>query len=102
MEAAGFVDIRVEKKEESREMISNWLPGSNAGEFVVSAKIFANKPQDGRVPTAAARAEATLAKRKADDATEAKEAETKEAETKEAEKSKSPPPPATAKADGGC
>ena len=62
MTAAGFVDIRVEKKEESRSMISGWLPGSNAGDFVVSAKIFASKPKDGRVPKAAAAAEATLAR----------------------------------------
>jgi hypothetical protein len=30
-------------------MISAWLPGSDAGNYVVSAKIFGSKPKDGRV-----------------------------------------------------
>ena len=34
---AGFVDIRVIPKAESRELISTWAPGSGIEEFVVSA-----------------------------------------------------------------
>ena len=40
---AGFRDVRVELKEESREIISQWMPGSGAEDFVVSAEITARK-----------------------------------------------------------
>jgi hypothetical protein len=40
---AGFVDIQIEIKEESREVIKQWLPGSNAEDYVVSANISARK-----------------------------------------------------------
>jgi hypothetical protein len=40
---AGFVDIRVTTKEESREVIRQWLPGSGAENYVVSAEITAFK-----------------------------------------------------------
>ncbi|GMH51798.1 hypothetical protein TL16_g01088, partial [Triparma laevis f. inornata] len=39
--AAGFVDVKIEEKEESREVIKQWLPGSGAEDFVVSADITA-------------------------------------------------------------
>lgn len=42
--AAGFVDVKIEEKEESREVIKQWLPGSGAEDFVVSADITATKP----------------------------------------------------------
>jgi len=29
LEAAGFTDVRVQLKEESKEIIKQWLPGSN-------------------------------------------------------------------------
>lgn len=43
LEAAGFKDINLELKEESREVIKQWLPGSGAEDFVVSAEITARK-----------------------------------------------------------
>ena len=41
---AGFVDIRVTPKAESRELISTWAPGSGIEDFVVSAIVEARKP----------------------------------------------------------
>ncbi len=41
---AGFTDIRIQPKDASREFIRNWVPGRNAGDFVVSATIEAVKP----------------------------------------------------------
>ena len=43
---AGFADIRIKTKDESRELISQWAPGENknAGDYVVSAYIEAIKP----------------------------------------------------------
>ena len=42
----GFVDISVERKPQSRDVIKNWLPGSGAEEYVVSANIKARKPTE--------------------------------------------------------
>jgi hypothetical protein len=44
LKQCGFQDIRITTKEESRELISEWAPGSNAGHYVVSAYIEAIKP----------------------------------------------------------
>jgi len=44
LQACGFTDVKVETKEESREYIKDWLPGSCCEEFVVSAYITATKP----------------------------------------------------------
>ncbi len=41
---AGFVDIRIQPKPESRAFIKEWFPGSGAEEFVASAIIEATKP----------------------------------------------------------
>jgi arsenite methyltransferase len=41
---AGFEDIRVELREESRSFIKDWMPGSGAESYVVSAIIEAVKP----------------------------------------------------------
>lgn len=41
---AGFIDIAIEPQEESRMFIRDWVPGSDAENFVVSAKIKATKP----------------------------------------------------------
>jgi len=41
---AGFADVRVVEKAESREFIKDWLPGSGAEDFVVSANVTATKP----------------------------------------------------------
>jgi len=43
--AVGFKSIRIDTKEESREVIAQWLPGSGAEDFVVSANIVAEKPK---------------------------------------------------------
>ena len=42
--AAGFTDIRVEVKPESRELIKSWAPGRGIEDYVVSAMIEARKP----------------------------------------------------------
>jgi len=41
---AGFSDISIEPKDESREFVKDWSPGSEAEEYVVSANIEAIKP----------------------------------------------------------
>ena len=41
---AGFADIRVTVKPESREMIASWAPGLGIEDHVVSAMIEAIKP----------------------------------------------------------
>ena len=43
---AGFTEIRVTAKEESRELIRAWAPGRRVEEYVVSANIQAVKPKD--------------------------------------------------------
>lgn len=42
--AAGFVDIRITPKDESREFIRDWAPGRGVEDYVVSAIIAAVKP----------------------------------------------------------
>ncbi len=44
LEQAGFVDIRIEPKDESREFIKDWAPGRGVEEYVLSAYIGAVKP----------------------------------------------------------
>jgi hypothetical protein len=44
LKSAGFVDVVVKLKEESRDFIKNWLPGSGCEKYVVSADITACKP----------------------------------------------------------
>jgi SAM-dependent methyltransferase len=41
---AGFVDIRIQPKDESRTFIREWVPGTNIAEYLVSAMIEAVKP----------------------------------------------------------
>jgi len=43
LKEAGFGDVKVVLKEESREVIKQWVPGSGAEDFVVSAEITARK-----------------------------------------------------------
>ncbi len=44
LRAAGFTDIAVTPKPESRELIATWAPGTGIEDFVVSATIEARKP----------------------------------------------------------
>ncbi len=44
MQAAGFIDIRIAPKDESREFIRDWAPGRGVEDYVVSASIEAVKP----------------------------------------------------------
>lgn len=41
---AGFVDVRITAKPESREMIATWAPGRGIEDFVMSALVEARKP----------------------------------------------------------
>ena len=47
LRAAGFTDIAVTPKPESRELIATWAPGTGIEDFVVSAAIEARKPGVG-------------------------------------------------------
>ena len=42
---AGFVDIKIKPKDESRSFIRKWMPGANLEEYIVSAVITARKPK---------------------------------------------------------
>lgn len=42
---AGFIDIVIETQENSRMFIKDWVPGSDAENYVISAKIKAVKPK---------------------------------------------------------
>jgi ubiquinone/menaquinone biosynthesis C-methylase UbiE len=42
---AGFADIRVTPKPESRELVASWAPGRGIEKFVASATVEARKPQ---------------------------------------------------------
>ncbi len=42
---AGFVEVLIETQESSRTFIKDWVPGANAENYVVSAKIKAVKPK---------------------------------------------------------
>jgi len=42
---AGFTDIRIQPKDESREFIKDWAPGSGVENYVLSATIEAVKPR---------------------------------------------------------
>ena len=44
IKAAGFQDVRIEPKDESREFIRDWAPGRNVQDYVISASIEAIKP----------------------------------------------------------
>ncbi len=43
MQSAGFTNIKIEAKDESRDFIKDWAPGSNIEDYVVSATIQAIK-----------------------------------------------------------
>ncbi|MCB1175522.1 MAG: arsenite methyltransferase [Leptospiraceae bacterium] len=43
MQSAGFLDIQIRPKNESREFLQNWVPGSNVADYIVAAVIEARK-----------------------------------------------------------
>lgn len=43
LSAAGFADVTIDIKSESEEIISAWMPGSNAEQYVASAYVTATK-----------------------------------------------------------
>ncbi|MFC1453332.1 arsenite methyltransferase, partial [Verrucomicrobiota bacterium] len=47
LHAAGFCDVAVSVREESREFIKDWFPGNGLEGYVVSASIEAKKPEGG-------------------------------------------------------
>ncbi len=44
LDAAGFVDVRITTKDDSREFIKEWVPGMSIDQFIVSASIEGHKP----------------------------------------------------------
>ena len=46
LKRAGFKDVRVEVKPESREFIKDWFPGTGAEEYIGSANIIATKKSE--------------------------------------------------------
>ncbi len=47
IKAAGFTDVRIEPKDESKEFIRDWAPDHNVTDYVVSASIEGTKPGGG-------------------------------------------------------
>lgn len=45
--AAGFINVRITPKDESREFIKDWTPGRGVEDYVISAYIEAFKPKAG-------------------------------------------------------
>ena len=43
LKSTGFSNIRIQPKDTSREFIREWMPGSSASDYVVSAIIEATK-----------------------------------------------------------
>jgi SAM-dependent methyltransferase len=48
LSAAGFVEVRVTPRPESRDLIATWAPGKGIEDFVVSATVEARKPDKSR------------------------------------------------------
>jgi SAM-dependent methyltransferase len=46
LQEAGFHNIEIQTKDESRELISHWVPGKNVQDYIVSATIEARKPKE--------------------------------------------------------
>ena len=44
LKAAGFQDVRVTVKPESRNLVASWAPGRGIEDYVASANIEARKP----------------------------------------------------------
>ncbi len=58
---AGFVDVRLDVRRESRAFIQDWMPGSGAENYLASAIIEATRPMTTRVSDDTTRARATAA-----------------------------------------
>ena len=43
--AAGFEDIKIAVKENGRDIVKDWIPGSGAENYVSSAYVTATKPR---------------------------------------------------------
>ena len=43
--AAGFQDIKITVKENGRDIVKDWIPGSGAENYVTSAYVTATKPR---------------------------------------------------------
>lgn len=46
--SAGFVDVKIQIKENAADIISGWMPGSGAEKYVTSAYVTATKPIGGQ------------------------------------------------------
>lgn len=46
LQEVGFQDIEIQTKDESRELIKEWVPGKNVQDYIVSATIEAIKPKE--------------------------------------------------------
>lgn len=46
LKQAGFTDIKIDINEKSKRLINEYLPGSNAGDYIAAAHIEAKKPQE--------------------------------------------------------
>ena len=44
LKGAGFEDIEIRRKAESKRIVDGWAPGRHAGDYIVSAEIRARKP----------------------------------------------------------
>ena len=44
LEDIGFVRVAIKLKDESREYIQHWMPGSGAEDYFVAAEVIAKKP----------------------------------------------------------
>lgn len=51
LKGAGFTNVTVDLKEESKAVIAQWMPGSGAEDFIVSANIMATKPLETSAAT---------------------------------------------------
>ena len=47
LRAAGFVDVQIDVKPDSREMVASWAPGRGIEKCVASAIVAARKPREG-------------------------------------------------------
>jgi hypothetical protein len=46
LQETGFQDIQIQTRDESRELIREWVPEKNVQDYIVSANIEAVKSQD--------------------------------------------------------